>query len=80
MIGVTEKLNMSFAIFEKYLPKFFNNFQELFLSHQEIHKKANHLKKPLTPSARRILEAGLHLDLEFYDFVLQRLNIQAKLI
>ena len=77
---MTEQLNMSFAIFEKYLPKFFNNFQELFLSHQEIHEKANNLKKPLTASARRILEAGLHLDLEFYDFVLQRLNIQAKLI
>ena len=79
MIGVTENLNLSSAIFEKYLPKFFTNFQELCLSY---HKKvnSNHLKKPLTENARRILETELHLDIEFYDFVLQRLNVQAKML
>ena len=79
MIGVTENLNLSSAIFEKYLPKFFTNFQELCLSY---HKKvnSNHLKKPLAESARRILETELHLDIEFYDFVLQRLNVQAKML
>lgn len=83
VIGITEHMRVSLAVFELYLPRFFLGFINLYGRLQFLNKakdKVGSNKKPLTEKAKEKLKIGLRHDLDFYDFALQRLNNQATLL
>ena len=81
VIGITEHLRISFAVFEKFLPKYFTGLLRLYGQQQFLNQANDRVttnKKPILPEARAILEKNLSKDMEFYDFLLQRLFNQAN--
>ena len=80
VIGVTEHFRISLALFEKFLPRYFTGLLRLYGQQRYVHQandKVGTNKQPTTNEARQHLEKKLSLDMEFYDFLLQRLFNQA---
>lgn len=64
-----------------YFFRYFNGIMRLYGRLQFLNQandKVTTNKKPITSEARAILEKKLSLDIEFYDFLLQRLFNQAN--
>ena len=77
VIGLTEKMNSSFSLLEKKLPKYFTNLFNLYLQNT-VKEKMNPKKKSISMRARIKLEEKLQIDIEFYEFVQQRFNNEIK--
>ena len=79
VIGITERLELTFQVLEAFLPRFFNGSSKL---REEFRKNSNGTskKKPMTSEAREKLITKLGLDLDFYNFAYQRLHKQAGLL
>ena len=80
VVGVTEHLRISLLLLEQYLPRYFTGLLKLY-GRQEFlgkaHVRSGTNKKDILPSNRKVLEKKLKMDIEFYEFVLQRLFNQA---
>ena len=80
VVGVTEHLRISLLLLEQYLPRYFTGFLKLYGRQEflgQAHARSGTNKKDILPSNRKILEKKLKMDMEFYEFVLQRLFNQA---
>ena len=79
VVGVTEHWRISLLLLEQYLPKYFTGLFKLYGRQERLGKGHDNktYKEDLTPSNRKILEKKLKMDMEFYEFVLQRLFNQA---
>ncbi|KAK7068842.1 hypothetical protein SK128_003059 [Halocaridina rubra] len=81
-IGIAEDIPTSLFVFEYYLPTFFENYKAVNLSSGTI--KLNQRPGLYAPSisntTRAILRSSMKEDIEFYDFIRQRLFRQAKSI
>lgn len=72
VIGITELLELSIAVMEQFLPRFFKGAKLI------KNAKLTPNKKPLSSAAKIRLTQKLGMDMEFYDFAYQRLLKQAK--
>ena len=88
VVGVMEEEELSLKLFEKYLPRYFSNIFEFYTNKDEEnikeneHKMANlnPLSKSVTNATRKhLLQSPVFkLEYEFYEFIKQRLHIQAR--
>ena len=87
VVGVMEEEELSLKLFEKYLPRFFARIFEFYFNEDENHVQDGHrvantnpLSKPCTNFTRQnlLLSPVFTLEYEFYDFIKQRLHMQAR--
>ena len=89
VIGILENLPLSWKLLELYLPKYFQNFTSIMTPPKITNSRASRegtleirqstYRNELDPENVRKIEKWLETDLEFYQFVVQRLHNQAKL-
>ncbi|CAL4060129.1 unnamed protein product, partial [Meganyctiphanes norvegica] len=82
VVGLLEEMLLSLQVLQSYIPRFFNNVTHISTSLGLISTKMNEDKtKPLV-SGRilSVLRSRLGEDNEFYDFIRQRLHLQAAAI
>ena len=81
VVGVVEKREESLEVMEAYLPRWFRNarYQDSILKLGKLGTLSNPHPKP-SPLVVAELRVRLKLDLEFYEFVKQRLERQRKKI
>jgi len=73
VVGVVEEYNSTLHVLEAYLPGWFGGATKIFNSMEQ--KNVNPHAK-VTEEVREVLRQRLHLDIEFYSFVKQRLALQ----
>lgn len=81
VIGVTEHLQVSLAVLEGYLPRYFKGaLWAYYRLQQSDNGKANETpnKKELTAAAKKELKKRLVNDIDFYEFAYQRLQQQVR--
>ena len=79
VVGVLEMFNDSLAVLEQFLPSFFEGAREAFPRVEEKFFNHNPHRKVLNKT-REILSQRLKYDIEFYQFVKQRLSLQLQKI
>ena len=79
VVGVMEKMNSSLYVMEKFLPSWFKGIQEMVKK-----VKTNKINRNPHPRPTRIVKERLNerlsMDIEFYQFVRQRLMMQEDLL
>ena len=76
VIGTQEDIESSLCVMEHYVPLFFKGALKIY-KHTGT-KKATKNKQKISRRAKEILKHNMTLEYEFYEFVKQRLNIQAE--
>lgn len=77
VVGVAEDYNSTLLVMEAYLPEWFGGATKMFSSMQmNQYEKNIHPHPNVTAEAREELKKRLHLDIDFYSFVKQRLALQ----
>ncbi|XP_077544909.1 heparan sulfate 2-O-sulfotransferase pipe [Haemaphysalis longicornis] len=76
VVGVLEDLNVTLALLEKLLPRFFRGASEVY-GKRGLHANCN-LRRPrkVERSTRKLLKRKLSLEFQLYEFVRQRLHAQ----
>ncbi|XP_068216672.1 uronyl 2-sulfotransferase-like [Palaemon carinicauda] len=79
VVGLLEELPLSLSVLEGYLPKYFKNVRKIPMSSGGVKMNVGESKKKsISNSTKEIIKGFLKEDIEFYDFVRQRLYLQAK--
>ncbi|CAL4119977.1 unnamed protein product, partial [Meganyctiphanes norvegica] len=78
VVGVLEELPLSLQVLQHYLPRFFKDVTTLQSSQGSTHKNENHSKKQASESTKSLLKEHIPLDFEFYQYLRQRLYLQAQ--
>jgi len=79
VVGVLEMFQASLTVFQNYLPEWFNGAEASFASvTRNFYNHNPHAT--VSNKTRQILREKLNFDLEFYNFVKQRLNLQISRI
>lgn len=76
VVGVLEQFNSSLTVMEHYLPRWFKGAVELI---PEKHPNSHKHEEP-SEEAAKVLGQRLSLEIELYDFIKQRLQIQLSMI
>ena len=79
MVGTIEHFNISLAVLEAYLPTYFSGASSLYQRSGEEKRNSNPHPEP-SQEVTDIIKQRLEMDIEFYDFVKQRLFKQWKKI
>ena len=79
MVGTIEHLNMSLEVMEAYLPGYFSGASRLYQRLGGEKRNSNPHPQP-SQEVTDIIKERLHMDIEFYNFVKQRLFVQWKRI
>ncbi len=82
VVGVLEHLNKSLEVFEFSLPEVFKGATELYHVSDRIRKRKirNAHKLPVAPEVMEKVRANFTREIEFYNFVRQRLDAQYQRI
>ncbi|XP_076034814.1 uronyl 2-sulfotransferase homolog pip-like [Oratosquilla oratoria] len=79
VVGIMEEFELSFKVLEGYVPRFFKGAAEVFRRNDtEMHYNKGNVKYNITEETKERLRQMLALDIEFYEFVKQRLRLQAQ--
>ncbi|XP_059091459.1 heparan sulfate 2-O-sulfotransferase pipe-like [Tigriopus californicus] len=75
VVGVLEHFNLTLTVFEAFIPQFFRNVSALYpsLGEPHVNKNSHHT---ITEANRRTLMTNLTLEMDFYEFVVQRFFAQ----
>ncbi|KAI9581444.1 hypothetical protein GQX74_012769 [Glossina fuscipes] len=78
VVGVLEDLNTTLAVFEKYIPRFFQGVREIYDTSAEYLTKINknNFKPPVSEKVKDIVRRNFTNEIEFYQFCRQRLHKQ----
>lgn len=80
VVGVLEDLNLTLALLETHIPRFFGGATELYRK-SGLHENRNRSgPSPVAQWARDLLRRNLSLEFELYNFVRQRLHAQWRLL
>jgi hypothetical protein len=78
VVGVLEDLNITLAVLEKYIPRFFAGATEIY--HNEIKSfnniNRNNFKPPVSEEIKNLVRQNFSREIEFYKFCKQRLHTQ----
>ncbi|XP_053954282.1 heparan sulfate 2-O-sulfotransferase pipe-like [Anastrepha ludens] len=78
VVGTWEDTNITLAVLEHYIPKFFKHAKVVYYMDREklsmVNKNAG--KRPVSQETRDILSKNLTNEIEFYEFCKQRLYLQ----
>ncbi|XP_066990675.1 uronyl 2-sulfotransferase-like isoform X2 [Macrobrachium rosenbergii] len=80
VVGILEEFTLSLSVLEGYLPRYFGNVHNIRLSSGEVKLNTNNSpssRKRVSPATLETLQSLLKEDLEFYEFLRQRLHLQA---
>ncbi|CAL4165752.1 unnamed protein product, partial [Meganyctiphanes norvegica] len=82
VVGVLELWETSFKVLEHYLPRFFKYSKELIenLPRHMLQKNKGINRKPYSNLTEQTLRKAFKEDIEFYNFIKQRLYLQSKYI
>ena len=78
VVGVIEKINKTLAVFQKELPEVFPGALQLYHDNKEITRKQirNAYKLSVSKEAYTMVAKNFTREIEFYEFVKQRLDQQ----
>ena len=77
-VGTTEQMELGLAVLEAVLPRFFKGMLKVFKGMENVN--VNKQQHPsMSAKSRETLEKYLATDIEFYNFVRQRLEKMARL-
>ena len=78
VVGVLEDMNRTLEVFEAAMPDTFVGAKALYLSDREIERKQmrNAYKLPVAEDTMAAVRANFTREIEFYEFVKQRLHDQ----
>jgi dermatan/chondrotin sulfate uronyl 2-O-sulfotransferase UST len=74
-VGVTEDMELSFAVLEKMLPRFFDGAVDRYRMIKRVNRNQH---ENMSEEARASLEKDMAIEVEFYHFVRQRLRRTAN--
>ncbi|XP_064111259.1 uncharacterized protein LOC135218739 [Macrobrachium nipponense] len=80
VVGILEEFTLSLSVLEGYLPRYFGNVHNIRLSSGEVKLNTNNSPsstKRVSAATLETLQSLLKEDLEFYEFLRQRLHLQA---
>ncbi|KAK7082791.1 hypothetical protein SK128_005263 [Halocaridina rubra] len=78
VVGIMENMNLFFKILQHYLPRFFKDISEV--GKIKLNKHLGKSKSKVSNETKIILRNRLSEDYELYEFIQQRLQLQAKRI
>ena len=77
VVGITSELKKFFKILELMLPKFFKGVLKIYQDFEKVlnmsHKNVGRLRRPTSKEALKVLEKNLTLEIDFYNYVAQKL-------
>jgi len=78
VVGVLEDMEITLAVLEKYIPRFFAGATEIYNEHKEYFKKVNKntFKPPVNEGVKKLVRQKFSREMEFYNFCKQRLYTQ----
>lgn len=78
VVGVLEDLNTTLAVFEKYIPRFFEGASEIYHENREFFEtiNSNNAKPPVSEQVKDIVRKNFTHEIEFYEFCKKRLYTQ----
>ena len=82
VVGLTEDFTKTFRVLETFLPRFFLGATKIYLANYTDLRVNTNTYEPITNSSRRKLmkTERMRMELEFYDFIAQRLDKQYNYI
>ncbi|XP_047480303.1 heparan sulfate 2-O-sulfotransferase 1-like [Penaeus chinensis] len=80
VVGTLEEFPLTLRVLEAYLPRFFRGVTSLEHSSGNVKKNVGEYKPSVSEETKTILRALLKEDVELYEFVRQRLFLQAEAI
>ncbi|XP_037800527.1 heparan sulfate 2-O-sulfotransferase pipe-like [Penaeus monodon] len=80
VVGTLEEFPLTLRVLEAYLPRFFRGVTSLEHSSGNVKKNVGEYKPSVSEETKMTLRALLKEDVELYDFVRQRLFLQAEAI
>lgn len=80
VVGTLEEFPLTLRVLEAYLPRFFHGVTSLEHSSGNVKKNVGEYKPTVSEETKMTLRALLKEDVELYDFVRQRLFLQAEAI
>ncbi|CAD7083095.1 unnamed protein product [Hermetia illucens] len=82
VVGSWEETNITLAVLEKYIPKFFRRASVVYYQAEQSLNKINKnmYKPPVSEEVKNILRKNLTNEIEFYQFCMQRLYRQYEAI
>ena len=75
-VGTTEQMDLGLAVLEAALPRFFKGAQKVFKGMSRVNVNKH---QGMSAKSRETLEKHLATDIEFYNFVRQRLERMAQM-
>lgn len=79
VIGILEDLELSLKVYESLLPQYFNGISKSYGSIPQNQSHLNNVSyEPTSPEAWRVLSEEMKIDIQFYDYLKQRLYFQAQ--
>ncbi|XP_066941047.1 uronyl 2-sulfotransferase-like [Macrobrachium rosenbergii] len=80
VVGLLEEMPLSLSVLEGYLPRFFKGVRNIPESSGDVKLNAgeSHQRNSISNSTKEVIKGFLKEDIEFYEFVRQRLHLQAK--
>ncbi|CAL4090146.1 unnamed protein product [Meganyctiphanes norvegica] len=78
VVGILEEMPLSLQVLQAYMPRFFTGATQMNNSTGEIRRNVKHDKPEVSETTKRALESRLKEDMEFYQFLKQRLHLQAE--
>jgi len=80
VIGILEHMNVTLTVLQELLPQFFAGVSQLYFDGKQFHKNENNRKEKVTNEVKQLLKANLTNEYELYNFALQRLYKQHKIL
>ena len=76
-VGTTEQMDLGLKVLEAVLPRFFKGVHKVYKEDQKYYK-IGEKRQDMSAKSRETLEKHLATDIEFYDFVRQRMEKMAR--
>jgi len=78
VVGITENMNMTLDVMDKIMPEYFEGAKETYYAEKEVERMQfrNKEKPVISEKIKDLVRANFTLELEFYQFLKQRLQTQ----